>query len=142
MSIDEYTLKTIEYGLPTRIGLYSQMDKTSFSEWLAAEMQKREMSQSDLARASNLKRATVSNVLNRVRQPGTYVLKALAKGLDMPLDLVYQKAGLLPARTGPSELELRWRHIFENASEQERTELLERAEIELARLLEKRKPRP
>ncbi|MBX3005979.1 MAG: helix-turn-helix transcriptional regulator [Anaerolineales bacterium] len=142
MSIDEYTVKPKEYALPLKIGLYSKMDKMSFSEWLSAEMQKRDWSQSDLARASGLRRATISNVLNRVRQPGTAVLHALARGLDLPLDLVYRKAGLLPTRAEPTDAELRWLHIFEKATDKERAELLERAEIELARLKEKRKRTP
>lgn len=71
--------------------------KIDFSEWLLEQIKIRDISQSDLARASGLSRATISDLINRKRlSPDQTTLNAIAQGLDLPPDTIYRAAGLLP----------------------------------------------
>jgi len=71
--------------------------KYDFSEWLMEQIAIRNISQSDLARASGLSRATISDFINRKRSnPDQTSLNAIAQGLGVPPDTVYRAAGLLP----------------------------------------------
>lgn len=137
----EFTLNSTEASPGLTIAAYSKMVKLSFSEWLAEQMLIRGWTQAQLARAAKVRRGTIGNILNKVRQPGPEVLLSIAKALDLPPDLVFAKAGVLPApKDGATDEERKWLHIFDQAaSDEERAELLERAELELARLREKRK---
>jgi transcriptional regulator with XRE-family HTH domain len=116
--------------------LSSIMVKLSFSEWLLAELKTRGWSQSDLAKKANVPRQSIGNLLSKVRRPGPDLLQAIARGLDLPVDLLYQKAGLLPPSSSElHDLEKEWLHIFGQAgSDAEREELLELARFELQRL--------
>lgn len=69
----------------------------TFSDWLASELNKRDMSQADLARKSDLTRGAVSHLINQQRQPGPDACLAIARALSLPPELVFRQAGLLPS---------------------------------------------
>jgi transcriptional regulator with XRE-family HTH domain len=72
------------------------MDNYDFVEWLQMEMTQRGLRQADLAKAAGLYPATIAKVLARERQAGPDVCNALAKALDIPPEVIFRRAGLLP----------------------------------------------
>ncbi|MBX3048408.1 MAG: helix-turn-helix transcriptional regulator [Anaerolineales bacterium] len=112
----------------------------SFSTWLQAQLSERGWTAVYLARRTQISQTHISRLLSGLRRPGPEALKEIARAFDVPPELVFDKAGVLPARGEISDDERQWLHIFDQAaSDEERAELLERAELELARLREKRK---
>lgn len=77
------------------------MTNPEFVEWLENEMKVRHWRPVNLAQASGLSQATLGNVLSGRRSVGTNVAVAIAKGLGVPADHVFRKAGLLPSITLP-----------------------------------------
>jgi len=69
-----------------------------FKDWLIDEMNNRKWSQADLAKKSGVARATISNLLNEVRNPGTDLIIAIANALDYPAEYVMRRAGILPIK--------------------------------------------
>ena len=68
-----------------------------FSTWINEELDKRDWSQSDLARASGVHRATISKLLSYPDQrPSPDTCTGIAKALSLPVDFVLEKAGLIP----------------------------------------------
>jgi transcriptional regulator with XRE-family HTH domain len=67
-----------------------------FAKWLAERLSERDMSHSDLARASGIGRSTISEILSERREVGRTVATAIAKGLKLPPEQVFRAAGLLP----------------------------------------------
>jgi transcriptional regulator with XRE-family HTH domain len=68
-----------------------------FSEWLQAEMDKRDWSQSDLARSADLNRAVINKLLNGKSHPQPPTLGAISRALKIPIEITYRAAGLLPS---------------------------------------------
>lgn len=69
----------------------------NFGEWLLNELEKRNMSQSDLAKLSGLSRGTLSNLISGTRGLGTDSINAIARALKLPPAQVFEAAGILPA---------------------------------------------
>jgi transcriptional regulator with XRE-family HTH domain len=72
------------------------MGSFDFADWLQTEMLQRGLKQADLAREAKINQPTLSRILTRERKPGPEVCTALAKALDIPPDVVFLRAGLLP----------------------------------------------
>ena len=77
----------------------------TFGLWLLEELAKRDMSQSDLARACNITTAQISRIISGERNASTKSLTSIAQALKLPVDLVFEKAGLLPANSELSPLQ-------------------------------------
>ncbi len=102
-----------------------------FSGWLQGELDKREWTQADLARKSDLSRAAVSQVISQNRKPGPEFCRAVAKALELPEEFVFRKAGLLsPQPDKPEDPPTFWEWImfYLKASEEDRDRMLEMAE--------------
>ena len=70
-----------------------------FAKWLNSQMERRRMSQADLARASGLKTATISIYCQgKSTNPDPKALSALARGLELPDEEVYMEAGIMPKK--------------------------------------------
>lgn len=70
-----------------------------FNAWLLEQLKTLAWSQADLARASGLTRAAISRYINdKNRIPDEVALRKIAKAFNMPPELVFEKAGLLPAK--------------------------------------------
>jgi transcriptional regulator with XRE-family HTH domain len=67
-----------------------------FGSWLLKELDKHDMSQSDLARACKITTAQMSRIVSGERNAGTETLTNIAHAFKLPVDLVFEKAGLLP----------------------------------------------
>lgn len=84
-----------------------------FSNWLLDELKKREMTQSDLARLAKLGSGTISNIMSGNRKVGQDTLTAIAHALKLPVDLVFEKAGLLPPKVEASPIKRKLAHMAE-----------------------------
>jgi transcriptional regulator with XRE-family HTH domain len=73
-------------------------DKQKFSEWLEREIERRGLSQAELAREAKVTRAAINGVLTGARGPGKDLCLAIARAFKIPPEVVFQKAGLLPDR--------------------------------------------
>lgn len=71
---------------------------TSFSEWLLLELKKREWSQADLARAAQVSRSAISEIISGRRQVGKDTANAIAEALKIPPEHVFRAAGILPSQ--------------------------------------------
>jgi transcriptional regulator with XRE-family HTH domain len=109
------------------------MAMTTFDEWLTAENKKRNWSQADLARKSGLSAPTISRLMTTVRKPGPDACAAIARAYGYPLDAVYRAAGLLQAERGAVEGEDLIAYLFAQLPEADREELLEIAQLKVAR---------
>ncbi len=123
-------MNSIEFHLYGK--MYSNMDKM-FSEWLLAELQKREWSQADLARAAQLERGTIGNVLRNVRRPGPDVCLAIARALNLSPESIFRKANLLPAKPEATEGSDELLHLYQQLNQADRNELIEIARLKAAR---------
>jgi transcriptional regulator with XRE-family HTH domain len=100
------------------------MDNT-FGTWLLAELEKRDMSQSDLARLSGLHRQIINKTENGVSMPAVETYIALANAFGISPIFLFRKAGLLPP--GPeNKVKIDdWEFMLEKMPEDEQEELYE-----------------
>lgn len=90
------------------------MTKLDFADWLRAELEKRDWSQAELARQSNISPAQITRLLNGERGIGENGIIAIARALKLPVDLVFEKAGLLPPKPELSPIKRKLAHIAED----------------------------
>ena len=91
----------------------------TFVTWLETELNKRNWKRSDLARAIKMSDTALTLVYNGQRKPGTDMCLAIAKVFDLPPELVYRQAGLLPeAPDLPPEFE-ELKHWFSQMTDDE-----------------------
>lgn len=75
-----------------------------FSDWLFQELKVREMSQSELARATGLTRQAISYYLSeKSKRPDDDALKEIARVFKIPIEQIYRAANILPPIQSPDE---------------------------------------
>lgn len=111
-----------------------------FVKWLQDEMDKRGWSISEFARKSGITDPHLGRILRGDRKAGNDAANAIARAFELPPEVVFRKAGLLPpTKDELDELEKEWQHLFDLAqTDEERQELIERARFELTRIRERR----
>lgn len=87
------------------------------SEWLKNELIGRKWKQADLVRESNLDSAVISNIINGKRNAGETTARAIAKALNLPVDYVFEKLGILPPKTELSPIKRALLHAAEGLPE-------------------------
>lgn len=110
--------------------MFSRMDML-FKEWLEGELKRKGWTQSELARAAKVPRATISNLLNDVRNPGPDLLGRIAIALELPDVYVFRKAGIIdpaPKSTDQTDLLL---GLFSRFPDDEKDELLTYMQLKL-----------
>jgi len=85
----------------------------NFEKWLNGQLKERNWKPADLARQSGLSSAVVSNILNGHRNIGEKTGKAIAHALKLPVDLVYEKANMLPPKIELSPIKRKLAHLAE-----------------------------
>jgi len=85
----------------------------NFGMWLLKELEERNMSQSDLARACSITTAQISRIISGTRSAGKDSLTAIAHALRLPPDLVFEKAGVLPPKLELSPIKRALLHAAE-----------------------------
>lgn len=97
----------------------------NFAEWLVFEINKREWSQSDLARSSGLSRQAISDYVNRKRNnPDENALKAIAHAFKLPPETIFRAAGVLPPKLNLSITVEKANHLLSQLPEGEQEEIL------------------
>ena len=66
-----------------------------FGKWLLDELERRSMSQADLARKSGVSRTAISDVISGSSKPGFRLCRGIADGLRLPFLTVLLQAGLV-----------------------------------------------
>lgn len=93
-------------------------------EWIVDEREKREWSQSDLARKVGVSRQTINDYESRRRvTPDEGILSRISVEFGYPDDYLPRLAGLLPARRNEDEGQKRLDHLYstlKNKSNKER----------------------
>lgn len=67
-----------------------------FNEWLENEINARHLSIQAFANKSGLARSTVSKLISGQRKVTAYTAPKIAAGLDVPVNLVLERAGITP----------------------------------------------
>jgi len=110
--------------------------ETNFPEWLLAELEKRNMTQAELARKSGVTPPQISRILSGTRGTEGKTLSALAHALKLPPEEVYRAAGLLPPEPIETKLTRQITYVTAQLPPEEQQGLLEFAKLRL-RLSEK-----
>ena len=106
-----------------------QMSK--FSDWLFQELTKREMSQSQLAKATGLTRQAISYYLSeKSKRPDDDALKEIARVFKIPVEEIYRAANILPPTTNDDELDKRIMHLIRLLPTSEKEKFAKRLELE------------
>jgi hypothetical protein len=75
---------------------------SDFVAWANSVMQEKSITQADIARTGFVTRAAVSALfVLRIKSVGVEMCRAISAATNIPLEVVYQKAGLLPPPAGP-----------------------------------------
>ena len=104
-----------------------------FNQWLNNELDKRNWSASDLARAAGVGRSSISMVLNQNRGIGPELCLAIARALKYPPKVVFEAAGLLPPEPDIDAGFEEWAYMLSQLPERDRDELLQIARLKLER---------
>lgn len=109
-----------------------------FLEWLDSELARRGWNDFQLSRKAGISHSAFSRA-RRGALPSWDVCGAIARALDVPAELVFRKAGLLPEREDEPVSFEHWRHILEKLSDEDRDELMEIARLKLDRQSQRRR---
>ncbi|MDP1713929.1 MAG: helix-turn-helix transcriptional regulator [Anaerolineales bacterium] len=100
-------------------------DKTKFAKWLENELETRNISQSELARQAGVTRGAINGILTGSKGPGIDLCKGIAQAFDLPPEIVFRAAGLLPPDTTVTELIQQITHLTNELPLQEQQDILE-----------------
>jgi transcriptional regulator with XRE-family HTH domain len=100
--------------------MFSVGQNTYFSEWLQSEMDKRDWSQSDCARAADLNRAVINKLLNGKCKPQPSTLGAISRAFKIPVETAYRAAGLLPPNADQDDTMEQLVHVFKSIQNPQR----------------------
>ena len=90
------------------------------------QMNERDWSQSDLARASGLTRATISYYMGKKsKRPEDEALRKIAKALNVPTETAYRAAGILPKLNAKDALAEKIIHELDQLPMREREDILQ-----------------
>lgn len=117
----------------------------NFSDWLLLQLNGRNWSQSDLARASGLTRSAISYYIGaKSKKPDEEALQKIAHALQLPPETVYRAAGILPpSAENPDHAEVQ--HILTQLDPQRQTlakSILRTLLEDQAREQEQKRPAP
>jgi len=93
--------------------------KNTFPAWLQNELDKRGMTQAELARRSGITSAQISRILSGSRGAEGKTLVGIAKAFKLPPQIVYQAAGFLPPELDPDSLTSRADHLISTYKREE-----------------------
>jgi len=110
---------------PNSLILSAMADNYSFSEWLKTEMEKRDLSQSELARLAGVTRSAINGVVMGTRGPGVDLCNGIARAFHIPPEEVLRAAGMLPAASSAhSQEKQELSYLFDQLPPEEQQEVL------------------
>jgi transcriptional regulator with XRE-family HTH domain len=95
------------------------MTKEEFITWLKKEILMRGWSPAEFSRQSKISPAQVTRLLNGERWIGEKGLSSIAKALNYPADLVFEKAGFLPPNPELSPVKRKLAHLAKDLPDSE-----------------------
>lgn len=99
-------------------------DYRAFTEWLHQQIAQSGKTQAELAYAGDISASQISRVLSGDRNPGPDFCLGIAKALNLPPEVMFQKAGLFP-ETGEEGQKLKEAgHLFGQLPEREQDMIL------------------
>lgn len=110
-----------------------------FSEWLDAQMQAKNLSQSQLAKRAGVTRSAINGILREARGPGVDLLQGLARALDIPIEEVYRAASILPPKFTKNELIERIIHEMNGLPPEDKQDVMDYIEMIRQRTEKRRK---
>lgn len=102
-----------------------------FGNWLLVEMEKRDLSQAELARRAGINQSTISLVISGKRGVGEDLCTALAKAFGIPIETVFRAAAILPHQPGTDEDFEELKHLFSQMTDEEQEEFLATGRLKL-----------
>lgn len=94
--------------------MFCQMTKKiDFAEWLKDTLKDKNMKPIDLSRLANIDSGVVTRLLKAEREAKPDTLSAIAHALQLPVDLVFEKAGVLPPKPELSPIKRALLHASE-----------------------------
>ena len=99
------------------------------------------MSQHEFARVAGVSQGAIGNVIRGDRQPGARLCLSIANALKVPPEIVFRRAGLLPARGPRTEAAEQMLYLIEQLPPGEQAEILELLRFKVERR-QKSKSRP
>lgn len=106
---------------------------TQLGDWLLDELRKRDWSQNELARRSGLTSGTISNIVTGRMGGSKQTLKAIARALRVPTEIIFVEAGLL-SRELIKDRETELLFLFRRLPDHEQERLLKTLHITLSML--------
>ena len=120
--------------------MFTMVDKSDFVSWVQDELDKRNMSQAELARKSGLTRSAINKLINRRQNsPGSDMCIGIATAFNLSPEVVFRKAGLLPQKQKNNPFIEKLIHLASQLPEDEIEDLADSAEAKLERLARKKK---
>ena len=89
------------------------MTKIDFAEWLDKYLGEKGIKPVELARLAKVDPGVITRILKAERSPTPKTLDAIAHALNLPTDLVFEKAGLLPPKPELSPIKRALLHLAE-----------------------------
>jgi transcriptional regulator with XRE-family HTH domain len=108
----------------------SKAENSAFIQWLNRELAERGWSDNQLARHAGISHSVISRARGG-SPPKWEACEALAQALQLPPELVFRKAGLLPPENDEIAGWEEWKHLLARLPEQDRYELLRIARLKL-----------
>ena len=105
-------------------------NSNDFVVWLDTQLSERNWSDHQLARKAGISHSVISKARRGI-SPKWDACAAIASALDLPPEVVFREAGLLP-RLPPAQGEIEeWRHLLAQLPAKDRYELLQIARLKL-----------
>lgn len=113
--------------------MYLTMDKINFGEWLRTEREKRDWSQSELARVSGLHRQIINKTESGVSDPALKTYIALSNALNISLINILRTAGELPPGDNERASFEDWMFLINKLPPEEQEEVRKIIEMKIER---------
>jgi transcriptional regulator with XRE-family HTH domain len=91
--------------------MYAMVD-IYFPDWLKFQIDQRGWTQADLARYANTTRSAINGLIKGSRGPGADLSRAIAHAMNLPTEVVFRAAGLLPPKPAADEIIEQAEHII------------------------------
>ena len=104
------------------------MERMSFIDWLDRELSERGWNDHQLARRAGISHSVISKA-RRGTMPKWEACAAIARALNIPADLVFRQAGLLPALPDEESALVELRALIAQLTPRDRFELVQIARL-------------
>lgn len=100
-------------------------------EFLLLEMRSKSITPADITKRTGLSASQVSKVLNRESPAGAKAIECFAQALSLPIDVLYQHAGILPKPLRHDEKRQELVHLYEMMNDDNKEDQIAYARMKL-----------